>query len=386
MSKVCLKTICWPVGQGLFTSIHLCQDKQTFSIVYDCGVKQNQSPDSKIDNQIDCFYNECHNKKLDLLVISHFHEDHISHISTLLKKTNGAVTAMIPYISAKQKYLYKVRLAYSKANGNITDTMVGNIWQIIDDPVAYLRDLNVERVIRLGGEENPDTSITESEGETFRLGNITQTSGDATFKSYTANILSVNPVLELLTWIKQPEQSKLEEFYGKIAKILNTSPGDNNISCEQLVDIMKDTKNIRYIYKQLNSNLNDTSLCMMINRISPYTLCKCYSGVPYVYRICSAGPSIFMCGDIERASIKELVSKDHLISLKNTCIWQIPHHGANSSWDQYLWDVISPADSFISCGMENKYHHPCVKSVANTTATIVTEYSEPYKILCLWNI
>ena len=84
----------WPVGQGAFYSELLTtkpswkrgSDANTL-VVYDCGSKDK---DSFVTNCLSRLEKQCHGRKIiDILFISHFHADHISHIGRLLHNWGG---------------------------------------------------------------------------------------------------------------------------------------------------------------------------------------------------------------------------------------------------------------------------------------------------------
>ena len=72
-------------------------------LAYDCGTK---TVNRYIDHEIDAFGRLISkDEKLDLLIISHFHSDHISHITDLLVSTNGAKLVVLPYLSPDELIL-----------------------------------------------------------------------------------------------------------------------------------------------------------------------------------------------------------------------------------------------------------------------------------------
>ena len=71
----------WPVGQGLFYSGTIkYENNQNFNFVYDCG-SSSMNIDEIVDHYVETSLID---KTLDMLVISHFDEDHISGIPKLL--------------------------------------------------------------------------------------------------------------------------------------------------------------------------------------------------------------------------------------------------------------------------------------------------------------
>ena len=96
----------WPVGQGAFYSeLFMTRpdgEKEydaDLLVVYDCGSKDK---DSFVTNCISRLGKQCHERNtIDILFISHFHADHISHIDRLIHNRDGWNVRMIvlPVIS-----------------------------------------------------------------------------------------------------------------------------------------------------------------------------------------------------------------------------------------------------------------------------------------------
>lgn len=97
------------VGQRLFYSGILNNQKcGTFSFVYDCGTV---SPLSFIRRKIDDFKlllpagRKDGNKRIDLLVISHLHDDHVSGLAELLDGVE-IDTVVMPYMHEKLRLMF----------------------------------------------------------------------------------------------------------------------------------------------------------------------------------------------------------------------------------------------------------------------------------------
>ena len=77
-----MKRMFHPVGQGAFyTETFLLGTNQYHTVVYDCGVSGDAAPMIKRLDALKKGYGE----NVDIVFISHFHADHISHIPKLLK-------------------------------------------------------------------------------------------------------------------------------------------------------------------------------------------------------------------------------------------------------------------------------------------------------------
>ncbi len=79
----------YPVGQGCFYAGSIKNDIEEFVIVYDCGTISSRN---YLLDSIDEF--KRHYKKIDLLMISHFDEDHVNGVSELLTSIPSISTAV----------------------------------------------------------------------------------------------------------------------------------------------------------------------------------------------------------------------------------------------------------------------------------------------------
>jgi hypothetical protein len=87
-----------PVGQGAFYSELFTNDKNgetLFSFVFDCG---SRGGSKALKKQIDAFKENLRDSCIDLLIISHFHADHINGLTKLLEGVSVFKT-VIPMLS-----------------------------------------------------------------------------------------------------------------------------------------------------------------------------------------------------------------------------------------------------------------------------------------------
>ena len=99
-----------------------------FSFVYDCGGTNKDT----IDNAVDCFLDSIRDRKIDLLVLSHLHEDHINGIEKILGRLKPDGKIVMPYLDRDLEllYLYQSFLSFrillnsaTSATTSITPTM-----------------------------------------------------------------------------------------------------------------------------------------------------------------------------------------------------------------------------------------------------------------------
>lgn len=126
-----------PVGQGLFYSGSLHSGSEKYNFVYDCGsVSEKQYLKSQIDDHI----NTC--LQIDLLIISHFDEDHVNGITSLIADRKRVRRLVLPYVS------WAERLAIATTSGAADEYLA-----LLRDPIGFFSGeaYNVGEIIVVGG-------------------------------------------------------------------------------------------------------------------------------------------------------------------------------------------------------------------------------------------
>lgn len=74
------------IGQGMFYTgkIDFGNGEPAFNFVYDCGTSSRQQ---LLKNAITAYHANC-SHSIDLLILSHFDDDHINGLDSLLKNTS----------------------------------------------------------------------------------------------------------------------------------------------------------------------------------------------------------------------------------------------------------------------------------------------------------
>lgn len=91
----------YPVGQGFFSSQQISYGNEKYTCVYDCG-SVSKGGSRLLDKYVD--YLRDTTEAIDLLVISHFDNDHINGVKKLVGKFN-INKIVIPYLSTFEKLL-----------------------------------------------------------------------------------------------------------------------------------------------------------------------------------------------------------------------------------------------------------------------------------------
>lgn len=145
----------WPVGQGLFSSGRLINTTRSeFSWVYDCG---SSAGAIERDQSIGEFRRRNADRPIDLLVLSHFDNDHINGIVKLVSKVEIR-TLLLPYLPLWERLL--IMLDEGIAPGD-------HLAQFFVNPVAYLTEAGEGRIqqIVFVPTAGPDDTPTEDGGE-----------------------------------------------------------------------------------------------------------------------------------------------------------------------------------------------------------------------------
>jgi Metallo-beta-lactamase superfamily len=131
-----------PVGHGCFHTGALGLEEPTFRWVYDCG---SWTRKLILKQKIEEFANRCRRGKIkeidiDLLFVSHFHEDHISGLDALLGAGLGVHTAVVPYVSPAIGFSI---LFGAAQRGKCTDELI----DLVLDPAKYFSERRIRRLV-----------------------------------------------------------------------------------------------------------------------------------------------------------------------------------------------------------------------------------------------
>jgi len=134
----------YPVGQGCFYGGAIYYKSSKFTFVYDCGTDSSQV----FLNQAIIEFKKKHNK-IDLLVISHFHEDHVGGVKELLTGIR-CDRVIIPYYDPLIRLILLARHPFDD-----------DYAAFLRSPINYISvNFNVGEIIVLHGGNEGDRAIT----------------------------------------------------------------------------------------------------------------------------------------------------------------------------------------------------------------------------------
>lgn len=319
-----------PIGQGAFYSERI----DSFNMVYDCGVKPQAQ--EKVVSQ--SFSRE---EVIDILVISHFDEDHINLIPTLKKTVKAIKTVIYPLMSPVQK-------AYILST--YTDK---ELYDIVLTPEKYFKEA---KIIWIKPALNNGNEINLNDNLVF-IEQLQDKEIDSGVK------LGHKGASE---WVFIPYNYELEGRSKELEEKLKKHKIE--ISAENLISQIskkKIARQINAIYKSISDGSNGNSLLLYSGPTSRglYHITGIYhpefhNWWPFFWSEISLAGCIYT-GDISinKAILNWIYSiKQHY----DVGTIQIPHHGAVTSFNDDLL-LKGPYYCPISFGTTNNYGHPSSK-------------------------
>ena len=347
-------------GQGLFYNGIIVNKNgrkpDIFSFVYDCGTS---GASEVLNDSVDAYRNIVKNK-LDLLFISHLHQDHISHIPRLIDRV-GVDIVFLPDI------IPEIRLFLASGFGEVE--LNSELIYLYSDPVGYFIAHGARCVVLMMGEGESSTegreNRTEDNKETYN-GITIQTLGGKLEKESKGNVKIIKcsgmaqVVIPTVSWEFRIinmnfESYKKFDFIKQIQEILEK----NNNDFFSILTNKKELQQLRGIYKKcfgdINKNINETSVIVHSYPIGGGDVVD----KGRVYR--NGKADTLLLGDI---SINEVsLGNMHRDLLKDhccPCVIQLPHHGARIDFCPCCceWNKCHCAVLVASYGLTNNYGHP----------------------------
>ncbi len=369
-----IKRIFHPIGQGAFYSERYDKEGVKFNIVYDCGcifcskqrservIKQSFNPDDEID----------------ILFISHFDFDHVSHIKTLNDHVKKIKRVILPLLHKEEKKFLENWYKYRGYN---------DIVDLINDPEIFF------------GEGTEITEVVEYDERNIN---------DNEYINIDRLPKEINSGLKICisnieNWCFIPYNFRYEERHKQLIENFKNKFPDKNIASMKdinflISDIIKSQKNngkkIKEIYEKVDGRINENSMFVYsgpckekldyyrsffdskLTQSDYLDLLLLTKELPYCDNIkLSQKVGCLYTGDgnLNRFNLKEIFSD----FWKNIGTLQIPHHGDVKSFDK---KYIEDGDYYCvaSVGKKNPYGHPSSALIAdilgcNNTVSLVTE-------------
>ena len=383
---------CEPVGQGLFYKGKI----EDSIVVYDCGSNNKEKLEECID-QLETTINK--EERIHVLMISHFHEDHINGIEILLSKFK-VDNVVIPYIDNIERALLLAKKGYGKTQSTL---------DILIDPVRYFLhpSRRVKRIIFIApgkgvpSPDNPEDFYNDNnEDEVFNIRDmeedkelIEELSNDTFYKTQINNgklfILQhdkyavLNNTWKFKFFNLKVVSNVLRKFEIEIKSILNFQ--DKEILNEQLKN-KSIRKQISECYAECfnkrGTKFNDTSLVVYHGPIktSNMHITSCVEGCAtlvtnepcFFYPIFHNHESehLFtgqlLCGDISLSKRDNYFEwqRHYTKELNDITFMLLPHHGSIHNWNSDIIKDCKNLNLFMaSSAFSNKYGHPSLELI-----------------------
>lgn len=392
-----------PVGQGFFHAgwVGFPEAEEKFFYVYDCGA-MNEFATAR-DREIKKL-NELvgEGARLDLLVISHMHADHVNGIETLV--TDGKLqvdTIMLPMIEMKERLLSFATTAHEDP-ASAESTFYRDF---VVDPVAAVSRFGPRNILLVGrgdggapGSGSPDDSPLdggpdvsgEGRGYTWKL--VGQGTADVLSRDtdrpqiVTIPDTSALRVFEFSNWqdawliapyVDEEITAKNDLFITNLANELHITVAElegrlsNSSFVLNLVTNYADK--LKAAYKSCHGNLNRTSLCLYSGPAGSVAVdhgCQVQHG-PWDSSLGSQRIAWLATGDAklsESAKCDAFLEhfKDHLDKVSTLTL---PHHGAAGDFNHKLLTATKPSFCPVAADAVKDWQHPA----ASVTRSVASE-------------
>lgn len=324
----------YAVGQGLFCSEMVKDNKGDilFCMVYDCG---SETGNNCLFREIDILKKELNGSNVDILFLSHLHNDHINGVEQLCSQV-AVKRIVLPQVTPMQR-----------------------ISALLYASTSEYKDTQKLREI-LNGEEYNDSTIIHIPILRYRKGEeLDRKDIDAYFNKIKKLELNYKKdkdkiVIEYLPFYYEGEPGDIfeTELRAKFPELLSAAENGDLPKFNEIYNLQE--KNIRNLYKKhFGKNLNESS--MPVLSIPSMSLddkkrCCLYTG-DYSKKI-----------DPKDNMLRSLY-KDHW---KEIHIFQSPHHGSKYDNPKDLYkDLSYNTRCILSYGSDYRYKHPHKETILN---------------------
>lgn len=371
--------------------------------MYDCGTESDKK---FLEREIDDFKRLLPNrksfykKKLDLLVVSHLHDDHVNGLEYLLKDFD-VDTVIMPYTDEGLRLMSRTESIGKEEFLQIFYT----------DPVSWFVSNGVKRVLLLGSDGGEKNSVNQRRGY---IENHEMYVDNQSILS--SEVIDETEVFYLKKESKITYNSFLWEFLFENLPLHHSSTSEfanavenfkklNNLTLEQIFKSKSLTASLR---KELNTQIkglkdkiNRTSV-IMLHRPQKYSSyiasdigTTCFRNNCNRFYKCNLIDCIEECTNVSSLLTGDLMieSKDMPINILKSndmsdfchhrLMLQYPHHGSQENKIEAFTDLCAFVN-VISCGINNRYGHPHVAVTEKLSGCVIVNErnSFDYTVYC----
>lgn len=341
MTKMMMHRIFHPVGQGAFyTEEFRSATRPQFITIYDCGTETAAGGmDITLSQQIQDFKYRLWNNEIDLLFISHFHEDHVKGLDDLLKGTQ-VKRMVIPMLTEDVILATRIRnLMLYGDDARATDAIIQEIY------FGNGEDGRFGEIIAVSPE------IGSSEGE--------ERGNDRINGMYPKNrkiLLSGEEIVEPdIFWKYIPFNSidasdqRAIDFVKLVRQIPDVIKDNGDLNVDEIARNKR--KELKEAYKKAMKGGND-NLYTLVVESTPI------DGVRIMPSNHDARCIFF--GDFEPDGGVDVWQR--FVKVYNDYpeigLVQVAHHGSQKNWRKEFLYSLGRRQYIISSGTTNGHHHP----------------------------
>jgi len=355
------------VGQGLFYSGRV----GSFNFVYDCGAEKRGHLYAVINNYKN---NELQSSKLDLLILSHLHDDHVSGLNVLLDRIS-VNTVILPYLSPIERLMVALRNEYLP------------LWfyEFLADPVSFLIDKGARKVVLMGGREArpPERVGFESGPDLNEMPDDEELreevlEHDKHWKSFLdqRKLLVRNHNRDIGIqgiWVLRFYNCKIDDSNkDSFERCVRSAVGTND-----LIHVIRSKPRLgrlRACYNGLQKDFNNTSL-VLYHAPMDKSMCLCKvigncceaKDFPESMFVFANGDRAhlhkangqFLTGDINLGNAWNGIQIHYGSYLSEVFVALLPHHGSKRNWNRVILTKVPRKCRWVaSSGLSNRYGHP----------------------------
>jgi beta-lactamase superfamily II metal-dependent hydrolase len=343
-----MQRVFMPVGQGAFYIEKFSDD---FTVVYDCGSYKNISiVEENIKNSI-------LDTKIDLLIISHYHEDHINGLEYIFK--NFTVKRMLmPYLNLTEQMESFIDEDIKNNSNDFYKNFCINPSKALFDNFAKSSEItfvNTEQSAQPNEIDIQNLPLNINSGD-----KIIYTITNSTWAYIPFNFQNTKRTEKFKTLISHLDLDTIDKFKNYYEK--NKSEFINIYKTKIIGNI---NTNSLVLYSGIYSNIKTTTYSTRKN----FSFTQNISGCLYL-------------GDYNAKGNKEVeeLEEKYESFYKEISTIQIPHHGSSHNYNKKL-NFKPNIISVISAGIDNKFKHPDNETLKNIVIQngiiiLVTEENE----------
>lgn len=356
MNKFCFH----PVGQGLFYTGALCNGQYNF--VYDCG---SETSGDFLKNEIEAYANflkNQDNKKIDFVLLSHLHRDHINGLRLLTSKC--VIKAIyLPYLTQDIE-LMRLVLANEIFLNKYDYDENKELFEFI---IGFYENGNKQDIppyVRyMGITENDDPDLISETKVGYYKYSLEE-------EYYPAK--DPDPFWHFKFLNRRVKNTMIQSLSTKLKAAIDNYNNRHSKQIATIKDFIYQNKlqELKNIYAEVFGKGNKLNLSSTVLIHYPDQKMHLLSSTYCPFTYWQDADITILTGD---AKFDDIVNGaiERICYDRSKCVIQIPHHGSYDNWNSISYKIKSDTCYFIvPYGFGNKHRHPNGQTIAelNTIA------------------